>query len=156
MSAAEITLLLADEAATTRLGGRLALRSRQGDCLLLAGPLGAGKSTLARAFIQALAGAEEEVPSPTFTLVQHYDGASGPIAHLDLYRLETPDEVLELGIEDVLGQAISLVEWPERLGPYRPRRCLELMLEAGGDDNQRRARLISRGGAWDERMEGLA
>lgn len=133
------TLDLSTEADTTALGERLARVARVGDVILLAGPIGAGKSHLARAFIRARLGPEEDVPSPTFTLVQVYDGPGEEIWHADLYRLTHPDEVWELGLDDAFQRAICLVEWPDRLGAHVPNGALHLRLEAAGDG--RRAHL---------------
>src|ERR1700754_4988912 len=111
----QIDLILPDPAATERLAAIIAAEARAGDAILLSGDLGAGKTHFARAFINALTAAPEEVPSPTFTLVQTYDalalGVPVKIWHFDLYRLKAPDETLELGIEDAFAEAISLVEW---------------------------------------------
>lgn len=101
-------------AATLAFARRLAALLMPGDVLLLEGDLGAGKSELARAMIQALAGAAIEVPSPTFTLVQTYATAAGPVTHADLYRIGDPDELIELGLDEA---GILLVEWPSRAGP---------------------------------------
>lgn len=128
-----LTLTLPTEADTAALGVRLAGIARPGDCILLEGPIGAGKSSLARAFIRARLGREEEVPSPTFTLVQTYDAGGVEIWHADLYRLTHPDEVWELGLEDAFHTAICLVEWPDRLGAHVPEGALRLRLEAWGD-----------------------
>ncbi len=107
---------------TARLARHLASRLEKGDCVLLHGTLGAGKSVFARALVRALMDSPDlEVPSPTFTLVQVYEKAGVCIQHFDLYRLETPDEVLCLGWEEAVADSITLVEWPERLGPYTPR-----------------------------------
>jgi tRNA threonylcarbamoyladenosine biosynthesis protein TsaE len=126
------TLFLPDETATAAFGERLAGVLRAGDVVLLHGPIGAGKSHLARALIRARLGRMEEVPSPTFTLVQTY--ASDPdIWHADLYRLTHPDEVLELGLEDAFDTAICLIEWPDRLGPHLPPDALHLHLSTEGD-----------------------
>lgn len=115
-----ITVELADEAATMRLGEDLALALKPGDVLALSGELGAGKTTLARAAIRALADdAPLEVPSPTFTLVQSYD-TRPPVHHFDLYRLSSPAEVAELGLEESLGEGAVLIEWPDRAGPLLP------------------------------------
>ncbi len=150
---------LPDLAATGRLGAALARALRPGDVVALAGPLGAGKTTLARAVIAALGGGEE-VPSPTFTLAQSYELPGGLLWHFDLYRLAQPRDAWELGIEDAFAEAISLVEWPERLGALLPADRLEIALDfaardvSGGGD-ARRARLAGHG-AWAARLEELA
>jgi len=132
-STPNILLPLATEADTAALGARLARAARPGDCILLQGPIGAGKSCLARAFIRALCGPTEEVPSPTFTLVQVYDAQGVEIWHADLYRLTHPDEVWELGLDEAFQNAICLVEWPDRLGRHQPDGALRLTLEGHGD-----------------------
>lgn len=137
--ALDLTLDLPNEAATTALGIRLAGLARPGDAILLEGPIGAGKSSLARAFIRARLDREEEVPSPTFTLVQVYEADGTEIWHADLYRLTHPDEVFELGLDGAFESAICLVEWPDRLGRHLPPDALRIRLEAAGDG--RRARV---------------
>lgn len=127
------SVFLPDEAATAALGERLAGLLRPGDTVLLEGPIGAGKSHLARALIRARLGRMEDVPSPTFTLVQTYDAPECDIWHADLYRLSHPDEVLELGLEDAFSTAICLVEWPDRLGSHIPPLALRLRLQAEGE-----------------------
>lgn len=127
------TLHLPDAEATEALGRRLASLARPGDVILLDGPIGAGKSCLARAFIRARLGREEEVPSPTFTLVQVYEDKAGEIWHADLYRLTHTDEVWELGLDDAFTNAICLVEWPARLGPHVPPDALRIALQAEGE-----------------------
>jgi tRNA threonylcarbamoyladenosine biosynthesis protein TsaE len=124
------SIVLTDEAATAALGAALAHRVRPGDVLTLAGPLGVGKTSFARAFIAAL-GVRDEVPSPTFTLVQTYETAIGTVWHFDLYRLTGPDEVHELGLDEALVDGIVLIEWPERLGALLPRERLDVALEPG-------------------------
>ncbi len=120
-----INVTLSDLAATETLGRHLASVARAGDCILLEGPLGAGKTALARAFLRAAAGDPDmEVPSPSFTLVQIYDTKIGPVFHYDLWRLDGPDSLTELDWEDAL-DAIVLVEWPDRLGPLRPERRID-------------------------------
>ena len=148
-----LSLRLDDPADTDRLGERLAESVGPGDVLLLEGPIGAGKSHLARALIRARLGHDEEVPSPTFTLVQTYDDPGGTIWHADLYRLGHPDEALELGLVDAFDEAICLVEWPDRLGRLRPRDALTIALEAEGEG--RRARLTG-GATWEGRLRHLA
>ena len=122
---------LADETATERLAARLAGLARPGDVVTLSGALGAGKTSLARAFIRARARLPDlDVPSPTFALVQHYDLADGAVWHLDLYRLNRPEELRELGLEEA-GQDITLVEWPDRMGAHPPAERLDIALAPG-------------------------
>lgn len=111
---------LADAAATERLGAWLAEQAEPGAVIALSGDLGAGKTTLARGFIGELLGPGTETPSPTFTLVQTYEAEGFPIYHFDLYRLKQPDEVWELGWEEI-GDGVALIEWPDRAGPHLPR-----------------------------------
>lgn len=127
-----LSLFLADDTATTALGTCLARLLRGGDTILLDGPIGAGKTHLARALIRARLGRMEDVPSPTFTLVQTYD-SDPDIWHADLYRLTHPDEVLELGLDDAFATAICLIEWPDRLGPHLPPDALRLRLGTEGE-----------------------
>ena len=111
-------IVLPEEGATEDLGRFLARMLVPGDLVAVSGGLGSGKTTLVRALIRELAGAEIDVPSPTFTLIQPYEAASGtPVIHADLYRLRTADELVELGFDELTEGAITLVEWPERLGP---------------------------------------
>ena len=124
---------LPDETATEQLGATLAARLKPGDVVGLRGELGAGKTTLARAILHAASGDPKLiVPSPTFTLVEIYETAAGTFWHFDLYRLETPEQVFELGWEDALAEGIVLVEWPERLGPLMPKH-FSVTLEVDGD-----------------------
>lgn len=131
-----LILSLPTAAETEALGRRLAALARPGDAILLEGPIGAGKSCLARAFIRARLGADEEVPSPTFTLVQVYDDDGTEIWHADLYRLTHPDEVWELGLDQAFETSICLVEWPDRLGSHLPTDALTVRLEAHGEGRQ--------------------
>lgn len=125
-------LHLVDADATARLGQWFAAHLRAGDCLLLEGQIGAGKSHFARAFIQARLGRAEDVPSPTFTLVQSYQ-ADVEIWHADLYRLSHPDEVLELGLDEAFDSAICLIEWPDRLGSLLPKGAMRLRFMPEGE-----------------------
>jgi tRNA threonylcarbamoyladenosine biosynthesis protein TsaE len=151
------TFDLADETETAALAARLAAIARPGDFIALSGPLGAGKTSFARAFIRALAGPATEVPSPTFTLVQTYDSPKGTVWHGDLYRVSAPEEAIELGIEEALGDSILLVEWPERLGPFLPARRCDLSLSPGASPSMRQVRIEDRGGAdLVARLDGFA
>ena len=126
-----IRLELSDLQATQRFGGLLAGQLRAGDVIALSGALGAGKSVLARAIIQAVDVAQDDVPSPTFTLVQHYALADGtPLWHLDLYRIETPQEATALGLDDAFIDAVCLIEWPDRLQKLLPKTNLSIHLYA--------------------------
>ena len=156
MSAAQALVLdLPDETATAGLARRLARLARRGDVIALEGALGAGKTSFARAFIRALGDGAEEVPSPTFTLVEIYAFAGRPpVWHFDLYRLSMPEEAYELGIEDALAEGVSLIEWPDRLGSLLPPDHLRLSLEPGASPEARRARLEA-GPAWAERLGEL-
>lgn len=116
---------------TEALAKRLAPLARPGDVLLLSGAIGAGKSLFARAFIRARLDAAIDVPSPTFTLVQTYDHPAGDIWHADLYRLGSPLEVIELGLDEAFQTAICLIEWPDRLGDMQPAGAIHLTFEAG-------------------------
>lgn len=138
-----LSIDLPTEADTAALGASLAAVATASDCILLEGPIGAGKSSLARAFIRARLGQGEEVPSPTFTLVQVYDDDGVQIWHADLYRLTHPDEVWELGLDQAFGTAICLVEWPDRLGRHAPDGAMHLRLEALGDGR----RAVASGGS---------
>lgn len=129
----QLQIPLPTEVDTTRLGARLADLLQAGDTVLLEGPIGAGKTHLARALIQARLGRAEDVPSPTFTLVQTYPADGTDIWHADLYRLTHPDEVWELGLDDAFSTAICLVEWPDRLGRHVPEDALWLTLSSLDD-----------------------
>ena len=131
----EITL--PDAGATAALGRALGELLRAGDCVLLEGGLGAGKTHLARALIQSRLAAPEDVPSPTFTLVQVYETGGPEIWHADLYRLSGPDEVIELGLDAAFESAICLVEWPDRLGDITPADALTVELVPEGADGRR-------------------
>lgn len=148
----ERTFDLAGEAETLVLGRDLAGMLQAGDVIALHGDLGAGKTTLVRGLIQALMGPAEEVPSPTYTLVQIYDGPDFPVWHFDLYRLEDPDGVIELGWDETQGGA-ALIEWPERAGRHLPGERLDLFLDFSGDG--RTARLVPGGEGWQERLDGF-
>jgi tRNA threonylcarbamoyladenosine biosynthesis protein TsaE len=141
---------LPDEAATRALGAAVAKALRAGDAVCLTGPLGAGKSSLARALIRSLTSPDEEVPSPTYTLVQAYQGRDFEIAHFDLYRLEDPEEARELGLDEALEHGAAVIEWPQRLGGGLPADRLSLDIEPTADGAARIARLTFHG-SWQGR-----
>ena len=133
-------------AETERLARHLAPHVAPGDVIGLCGALGSGKTAFARALIRARLGRPaEEVPSPTFTLVQLYEHAAGAIWHFDLYRLEGPEDAYELGIEDAFAGAISLIEWPEKLGDLMPGDWLEVRLAQGEDEGERCVTFVPHG-----------
>jgi tRNA threonylcarbamoyladenosine biosynthesis protein TsaE len=142
------SIALPDESATERLGAAVARALRRGDAVCLYGPLGAGKTTLARGLIRALTTPDQEAPSPTFTLVQFYDGPRFPLAHFDLYRLTRAEEAYEIGLDEALEDGAVLIEWPQRLDGRLPIDRLDIELEPEGDG--RRARLTAHG-AWEGR-----
>jgi tRNA threonylcarbamoyladenosine biosynthesis protein TsaE len=128
------SLFLPDEAATERLGTALAGRLKPRDVVALQGGLGVGKTTLARAILRAASGDPALiVPSPTFTLVEIYDTPMGVFWHFDLYRLEEPEQVFELGWEEARADGVALVEWAERLGALLPSERLTVTLALEGD-----------------------
>lgn len=146
---------LRDEAATGALGAAIARRLAPGEAVLLSGELGMGKSTLARGLIRALTRPEEDVPSPTFTLVQFYE-SDPPVAHFDLYRLTRPDEAAEIGLDEALDHGCAVIEWPERLGSdpaawLGPDR-LEVTLTEAGEGRAATARGV---GAWEAKVKDL-
>jgi tRNA threonylcarbamoyl adenosine modification protein YjeE len=144
-------LHLADEADTARLGAALAAVLGGGDTVLLSGPLGAGKSALARSVIAALLDdPRADIPSPSYTLVNVYDTDRGPVWHADLYRLSgAAEELEELGLDEAFGVALVLVEWPERLGPALPERRLEVDLGVPPGGGGRDATVSLYGPDWD-------
>ena len=171
---ASVGIPLPDEAATLALARSLTGLLQAGDVVFLIGDLGAGKTTFARGLINALppvgdtgvgdtgadgAGSgdgagDEEVPSPTFTLVQIYERRPAPVWHVDLYRLERPEEVEELGLEEAAREAITLIEWPERLGRRIPADRLEVQLSYGEDADARSVLLVGYG-SWRKRLSAI-
>ncbi|ABG30169.1 tRNA (adenosine(37)-N6)-threonylcarbamoyltransferase complex ATPase subunit type 1 TsaE [Roseobacter denitrificans] len=122
---------------TAQLAVALGVRLRPGDTLLLDGAVGAGKTHFARHMIQSLLREPEDVPSPTFTLVQTYDTSSGSLWHADLYRLSSVYEIEELGLSEAFDTAICLIEWPDRLGQLTPNDALFLRFTQGATDDSR-------------------
>lgn len=147
---------IASEEELARLAEALVPALGRGDVIALAGPLGAGKTAFARALIRSLAGAErvEEVPSPTFTLVQSYALPRFPLAHFDLYRLDDASALVELGFEEALADGAAIIEWPERAGGMLPADRLEVEIGFGATEKERRVRLVGRGG-WAARLTRL-
>lgn len=149
-------LTLPDEDSTRAFGTCLAPQLRPGDAVLLVGEIGAGKSVLSRAVIQTrlgLLGRMEDVPSPTFTLVQTYDLQSCELWHCDLYRLNDPQEIDALGLEEAFAQSITLIEWPDRLGADLPPAALVISLRADGASGAgREMTLTDLGGDWAVRL----
>jgi tRNA threonylcarbamoyl adenosine modification protein YjeE len=133
-------IALTDDTATTAFGRWMAHALHAGDAVYLAGGIGAGKTHFARAVIRARLPLVTDVPSPTFTLVQSYDDGTIPILHADLYRLHHPDEAAELGLDDAGAGAISLIEWPERLGQAARDDALHLHFAVDGDGRRVTAR----------------
>ncbi len=133
---------------TEALGAAVAEALRRGEAVCLWGPLGAGKTTLSRGLIRALTTPDEEVPSPTFTLVQTYAGPAFALAHFDLYRITRARDLDELGLEEALDDGAAVIEWPERLEGRLPPDRLDIVLSIEGDG--RRARLMPHG-AWEGR-----
>lgn len=149
-----LIVTLADPDATARLAARIASCLRPGDVVALRGDLGTGKTSFARGLIRALCDPEEEVPSPTFTLVQTYSAPGFEIRHFDLYRLERPEDAVELGLEEAMADGVTLIEWPERLGPYLPAERLDIGL-AYGDGETARIATLAGSEAWRRRLRRL-
>ena len=140
---------LPDLAAVAAFGMRIAAQLRPGDVVALSGDLGAGKTTLSRAILAA-AGHVGEVPSPTFTIIETYEGTSPAIVHADFYRLDHPHEIEEIGLDDYRTGAALLAEWPDRAGGFAHEpACLSVELENGG---QGRRAIVEAGSAWHGRM----
>jgi tRNA threonylcarbamoyladenosine biosynthesis protein TsaE len=149
-------LSLTDLAATSMLGHRLAAVLQASDVVCLAGDLGAGKTTLARQIIADLCGIDD-APSPTYTIVQVYETAGAlPLWHVDLYRIEDSGELDELGLEDAFDEAITLIEWPDRLGHALPAERLEISIamSGAGVDTVRSARMTGFG-RWENRLDDI-
>lgn len=137
------------------MAGAIAPRLGPGDVLLLGGGVGAGKTHFARALIQSRLSAPEDVPSPTYTLVQCYATPTCEIWHADLYRLGDPAEVIELGLTEAFDTAICLVEWPDRLGDLAPGKALSLEFAHGSDDETRHLEISWSDPRWTDRIAGL-
>ena len=150
MRASPFDISLPDADATTRLGRAFGGIVRPGDTLLLDGPVGAGKTHFARSLIRSILPEPEDIPSPSFTLVQTYDTTRGPLWHTDLYRLSDASEVEELGLTEAFETSICLVEWPDRMGDTPPH-ALTLGFQHAGDG--RTVTLAWQAGDWAQRLE---
>ena len=146
-------ITLADEAATVSFARALARLAEPGDVIALRGTLGVGKSVFARAFIRQLTSPLEEVPSPTFTLVQTYGGECAEIYHYDFYRLENPEDAYELDIEEAFAEGITLMEWPERIETLLPADRLEVQITPG-EREESRFLTLEAVGSWQARLTG--
>lgn len=125
-----------NEKETIDLAQKIALQTQKGTVIALLGTLGAGKTAFSRGFIQALCGSNQEVPSPTFTLLQTYESQQFPIYHFDMYRLKKPTEAYELGIEDAFTDGVCLIEWPEKIGSLLPPKHISILFEIQPDQSR--------------------
>ena len=155
-----LAITINSEAGTTALAASLARICATGDCILLHGDLGAGKTTFARGFIQEILTTPMEVVSPTFTLVQTYPVRCGMIWHFDLYRLRGPEELEELGIDEALNSGITLMEWPEIAQDALPRSALvdalDITISMGENAGERLITLTGSRHIWQERLSKIA
>ena len=151
---ADLVLTLSDEAAMLALGRRLADHARIGDVIALEGGLGAGKTTLARGLLQGL-GLQEEAPSPSFAIVQPYDvpDVTLPVAHVDLYRIDTADEAEELALDEYLMDSFLIIEWPDRLGDEAWPDALRLHIDIEPDGARRLTARVP--DAWTDRWSQI-
>ena len=142
-----------NESDTKALARKIADIAKIGDIFALYGTLGMGKSVFSRAFIQHLSNASE-VPSPTFTLLQLYECKKFDIYHYDMYRIKSPEEIFELGIEDAFYSGVSLIEWPEKIEKYLPSNVIKIQFNPTGE-NSRQILISSENSDWLQRMRGL-
>jgi tRNA threonylcarbamoyl adenosine modification protein YjeE len=148
-----VQFILNNESDTALLARVISGMLKRGDTIALAGELGVGKTTFTRALIQSVLPGEE-VPSPTFTLVQTYDGPSFRITHADLYRIKSKRELRELGFEEALESGVLVIEWPDRMSELLPADRLDIMIEVDDGAEERRVKMIGRGD-WADRMRQL-
>ncbi len=132
-----VTFTSRSEEQTKQIATQIAPYLQKGDCLAFFATLGMGKSVFCRAIIQAIMPEVTNVPSPTFTLVQTYSNDATEIWHFDLYRLEDPEEIFELGLDEALENAISLIEWPQNMGEFLPKNAIKVTIDAGNTPNER-------------------
>lgn len=156
MTASPLILRLDSPEETTRIAIAIGATLGPGDCILLSGKIGSGKTHFARSLIQSLLLSPEDVPSPTFTLVQVYETDRGEVWHSDLYRLSAVEEIEELGLAEAFTDAITLVEWPDRLGPLAPKNALLVHFET--DPAQECLRVLAfrwSDPKWNSRLGGV-
>ena len=151
----KLQFFLKNEIETGELAIQLAEIAEPKDVIALIGDLRVGKTVFARSFITAMT-SDVEVPSPTFTLVQVYEGPTTNIYHFDLFRIENSDEIFELGIEDAINDGVSLIEWPDRMGPYLPNERLEIILSNGLGRNMRKISFCGYGEKWKKKLARLS
>ena len=148
--------MILDQTGVESFAARLAETAEAGDVFALYGTLGAGKTVFSRAFVRALTTPDEEVPSPTFTLVQIYDADKAAVWHFDLYRLKDAGEIYEIGFEEALCGGISLIEWPDRAGRLLPRGRLDVVIDNADAPDRRRVSVVPHGKKWLEKTEKTA
>ena len=157
MTLHSLSLTLNSPEETADLAARLGARLRPGDILLLEGEIGSGKTHFARSLIQSLMSVPEDIPSPTFTLVQAYETDSSEIWHCDLYRLSAVEEIEELGLTEAFDTAICLVEWPDKLGPLTPETALKLTFKTDSESMDSRHLTLSwNDPKWSPKLETAA
>ncbi|MFV1599523.1 MULTISPECIES: tRNA (adenosine(37)-N6)-threonylcarbamoyltransferase complex ATPase subunit type 1 TsaE [unclassified Phaeobacter] len=157
MTTQTLVIPLASPDHTAVLAARIGAQLHGGDCLLLEGVIGAGKTHFARSLIQSQMTVPEDVPSPTFTLVQTYELPGGELWHADLYRLSALDEIEELGLIAAFETAICLIEWPDRLEELTPSDALHVSLALDPDhDDARTATLRWSDPRWDTLMKQIS
>jgi tRNA threonylcarbamoyladenosine biosynthesis protein TsaE len=156
MNEANASVISTDVSLTHRLAAALARQCRRGDCILLRGDLGAGKTTFARGFIRELQSATDEIVSPTFTLVQTYPTKDGnTVWHFDFYRLKNANEVLEIGLDEALHEGITLIEWPELAQSRLPEDALNVTIAMGSQPGQRQLTFTGLKEAWQARLDKM-
>jgi tRNA threonylcarbamoyladenosine biosynthesis protein TsaE len=151
----KLSIPVSTEAETQEIAKRLSAYLKVGDIVRLDGTLGAGKTAFARALVRSLVGRDIEVPSPTFNLLLMYEASVGPVYHYDFYRLEDPEEVWELDIEDAFESGITLMEWTERLEDLAPKAALQIELNIPTGADTSRILHIRGNDLWAARLASL-